>query len=817
MSRRTEPFPDDGKTLQGPEEKDSASTLRSKAVLAAIALSAERMIKAIDLDHSTEEFLTRLGQAAQSDRVYVFENHSDAKGNLLSALRYKWVSPTDQTGAGRPELWQFLHMNVGLQRWVDLLGADQVIYGSVRDFPANERRLLETQDILSILIAPIMVGGGWWGFISFDNLDEEREWVRSEVNAVRTACSIIGAALENAELHRELRRRAQQLTALRDVTQTLGDTLDQDAVVKAALQSVSALCNASRAAAFLADVSKGIAVRHAVVGSAESASDGAFQVGLKTSVTGQVIITGRPVFIERGSAEKPGQDLHRPSAFLPDGVQLELASNAAEGNALAGPARAAAFVPLAVGEHVLGSLNLAFDKPHKFEEDEKRLLLAVGRQAGVALANARLFQDTVAAEREARRRADQLAVLHESTRIINASLDLDQTFDLLLEQLDNLVPYDSAAVFLHKDGQLQAAAGRGFPDLDAILKLSVRTSANSLLKEVVESQKPLVLMDAQQDERFVSWGSTEYVRGWIGVPLFSGDDLVGVLTIDSRHPGAFDQESAGLAHALADQTAVAIYKARLLDDLQRANRELRQLDVLKGQFIQNVAHELRTPVTLVRGYMELLAQGNLDSETESEAINTALNHTGTLVQLVEAITTLQDLSLGELTLESLDPSDLADTAVQLAHQKAIRAGIRLQTDIQTDRAKIPGDFIWLSHALYQLLDNAIKFSPDGGNVTLRMSEDPEGYGFQISVEDQGIGVPTEQQEQIFDLFYQADGTTTRRFGGTGLGLAIVRHVVQAHHGRVWVESPLRQEDAKHGPGSRFVIYLPQVETTHKTA
>ncbi len=98
-----------------------------------------------------------------------------------------------------------------------------------------------------------------------------------------------------------------------------------------------------------------------------------------------------------------------------------------------------------------------------------------------------------------------------------------------------------------------------------------------------------------------------------------------------------------------------------------------------------------------------------------------------------------------------------------------------------------------------------------------MYDDPDGHGFQISVEDQGIGVPAEQQQNIFDLFYQADGTTTRRFGGTGLGLAIVQHVVQAHRGRVWVESPIRQEGEKRGPGSRFVIHIPRRDATHKTA
>jgi signal transduction histidine kinase len=288
-----------------------------------------------------------------------------------------------------------------------------------------------------------------------------------------------------------------------------------------------------------------------------------------------------------------------------------------------------------------------------------------------------------------------------------------------------------------------------------------------------------------------------------------GDELVGVLTIDSRQPDAYDDESARLAQALADQTAVTIHKARLLDNLQRANRELRRLDELKGQFIQNVAHELRTPLTLVRGYVELLAQGNLDLEAQHQALHSALSHTETLVQLVEGFTTLQDLSMRDLTLQRISPSDLVKTALQLASQKAVRAGINLQSWCSPGLRPLPGDFIWLSQAVYQLLDNAIKFSPDGGIVTLRVRADRQNQAIQIEVEDQGIGVPAEEHERIFDLFYQVDGSTTRRFGGTGLGLAIVQRVVQAHGGRVWVESPVEQTAHGQGSGSRFVIRLPQ--------
>jgi signal transduction histidine kinase len=114
----------------------------------------------------------------------------------------------------------------------------------------------------------------------------------------------------------------------------------------------------------------------------------------------------------------------------------------------------------------------------------------------------------------------------------------------------------------------------------------------------------------------------------------------------------------------------------------------------------------------------------------------------------------------------------------------------------------------LAHAIYQLIDNAIKFSPSGGAVTLRITQDPRLRELEIAVEDRGAGVPLDEQKRIFELFYQTDGTTTRRFGGTGLGLAIVDRAVKMHGGRVWVESPISAQDDEQNVGSRFIIRLP---------
>lgn len=235
--------------------------------------------------------------------------------------------------------------------------------------------------------------------------------------------------------------------------------------------------------------------------------------------------------------------------------------------------------------------------------------------------------------------------------------------------------------------------------------------------------------------------------------------------------------------------------------LRRYNAELRRLDIMREQFIQNVSHELRTPLALVQGYVEMLVTDEMEPEQQRQALEVVARQMRALVGLVEAITTFQEMDSHALRVEKLAPAMLLQTACQMASQVAARAEINLLSTCLNDLAPIGGDFARLAQTLYQLLDNACKFSPPGSVVTLAAQPAPSGNAICISVSDQGIGISPAEFAHIFERFYQVDGSTSRRYGGMGLGLALVKEVVEAHGGTVKVQSKL-------GQGSTFTLTLP---------
>jgi signal transduction histidine kinase len=283
---------------------------------------------------------------------------------------------------------------------------------------------------------------------------------------------------------------------------------------------------------------------------------------------------------------------------------------------------------------------------------------------------------------------------------------------------------------------------------------------------------------------------------------------VGTLAVVARDERSFDTHEVDLLTTIGNQIGVAVARAQFAADLRRtnvqleeANIELRQLDTLREQFIQNVAHELRTPLALVRGYVEMLARGELDPEEQKVALEVTSRRVEVLVELVEAVTTLQDLGSRPMHVEAISPTELILTACQMTAQRAANAGIELRCEECVNLPSFPGDFTRLSQALHQLLDNACKFSPESTAVTVSAWVDDDEGAMCISVTDQGIGIPPEEQERVFERFYQVDGGPTRRYSGTGLGLALAREIVEAHGGTVSVESEV-------GAGSTFTLHLP---------
>lgn len=286
-----------------------------------------------------------------------------------------------------------------------------------------------------------------------------------------------------------------------------------------------------------------------------------YRIAVGQGLVGQVAQTGRPMLVA---------DVSQELQWLPNSLLPETRSELA--------------VPLRLGDEILGVLDVQSKQVDGVAKEDVSLLEGLGGQIAVAIQNARLF------ELERRRRLEA-TTLQKVSRSLNLSLDLDEILGIILEQLQKVVSFDSAAVLLRDENVLRPVVGIGFSDkktgIHRDFTAGISMECDLLLYEIVREKKPLVLFDARQDERFRPTKEMASVRGWIGAPLIVQDRVLGVLTVSSRQPGAYDKEITQTVLAFASQAATAlqnatlfaeleIHRAKLEDQVAERTRELRE-------------------------------------------------------------------------------------------------------------------------------------------------------------------------------------------------------------------------------------------------
>jgi signal transduction histidine kinase len=229
---------------------------------------------------------------------------------------------------------------------------------------------------------------------------------------------------------------------------------------------------------------------------------------------------------------------------------------------------------------------------------------------------------------------------------------------------------------------------------------------------------------------------------------------------------------------------------------------LKEIDRMKDELAQNISHELRTPLTFVRGYVDLLLGGDMGplNPKQKQGLEIISQKTAVVSQLVNNIILLQQLEQSPLQLALTDVSRVAKESVAKIQNAAAKQGVSLHLRVPSEMPLVLADPVRVKLVFQHLLENAIKFSPNGGSVQVQLAEQADRI--QVAVSDQGIGISKDQLEQIFERFYQIDSSSKRRFEGTGLGLTIAKRIVEAHGGRIWVKSRL-------GRGSVFFFDLPK--------
>jgi len=230
---------------------------------------------------------------------------------------------------------------------------------------------------------------------------------------------------------------------------------------------------------------------------------------------------------------------------------------------------------------------------------------------------------------------------------------------------------------------------------------------------------------------------------------------------------------------------------------------IKQLENSRKEFVANVSHELRTPLSMIKGYIETLLDGaSADPEVAARFLKIIEKHADRLTFLIEDLLTISRLESGQtvMNVQAVALEDLCDRVIEDLHQLAVKREIGITSRIEPG-TRVEVDPSRAQQVLFNLVDNAIKYGRRGGRVDISARRSANGY-VQVSVADDGPGIPPEAQERVFERFYRVDKARSREQGGTGLGLAIVKHIVQAHTGEVWVEST-------PGEGAAFCFTIPE--------
>jgi PAS domain S-box-containing protein len=326
---------------------------------------------------------------------------------------------------------------------------------------------------------------------------------------------------------------------------------------------------------------------------------------------------------------------------------------------------------------------------------------------------------------------------------------------------------------------------------------------------IAEERLPHLTNDVAGDLRVSDkeWAKREGMTAFAGYPLIVEERLVGVMCVFARQSltdvtlQAMASVSNGIANSI-ERKRIEEERKRLLTVAQRAQRTAEENNKIKDEFLANLSHELRTPLSAILGWSNLLRSGRLDAEATVRAMETVERNALSQVQLIDDLLDISRIITGKLRLE-VRPVELPaviEAAVDVVRPAAKAKNIRLQTLLDTATGAISGDADRLQQVVWNLLTNAVKFTPKDGRVQIRLER--VNSHVELIVSDTGKGIAPEFLPSVFDRFRQADQTSTRRQGGLGLGLSIARQIVEMHGGTVQVESE------GEGKGASFVVKLP---------
>ncbi len=687
--------------------------------------------------------------------------------------------------------------------------ADARFFGSVDQLSGITTR--------SVLAVPLMVKGVLQGVVEAIN-KVSGPFAEHDLETLETMAGSAATAIENARLFQAEREQRELAETLREIGATLASTLDVDIVLDGLLEQVGRLVPNDVTNVMLIEGDYARVVRWRGHGrfSSQVYPDALSYCTADLMTLRQMVETGEPVFIP---------DTEVSQKWVP---REEISW-----------VRSYAGAPIRVQGQVIGFLNVDSATPGFFGRQHAERLRVFADQAAIALQNARLFS-SLAQEKQ------RLELLYRLGRQLLESLDVRQVAQRALDGVCAVVgAMRGVALVRQPDStggdvlRMVAISGYDTESVESVNeRIKLRGRNNGLASWVAAHRQIVVIDDVLKDERWlVLSGLDDWVRSVLSVPLLSGDNLVGVVGIYSDQEAFFNQDHARLIESAAATVAVAIANAQLFEQAQKeiierkqveailaqertllaqrvqertselsvANAELARAARLKDEFLASMSHELRTPLNAILGMSEALLEqvyGELN-EKQAKSLRSVEESGRHLLALINDILDLSKIGAGKLELD-LGPVPVESTcqsSLRIIKELAQKKQIKVSWSFDGVVTLIRADGRRLKQILVNLLNNAVKFTPEGGLVGLEVWGDVEHQMVRLTVWDTGIGIAPQDLGRLFQPFVQLDGSLSRQYAGTGLGLALVYRMVEMHGGSITVESEV-------GKGSRFTVSLP---------
>jgi signal transduction histidine kinase len=576
------------------------------------------------------------------------------------------------------------------------------------------------------------------------------------------------------QYHFEQARRVRELNALAEISRNVNSTLNGREVLRTILnETVKSFPTARKALIHLVDESRQRLV----------------PVVLSNTVAPPAPTQGMP--LDQGIAGRCVREARTITVLdtKMDPDFLDLGSNV----------RSLMVTPLIIGDRVIGALSIDSTRKDAFSGDMETVFRLLADRAANALENARLYE-------ESQTRVQELTRLLQLMTQLSGEQSDEPLHQQLVQGAASLLSASEGILFLSQNGGEMRVAYQ-WQDSGALNGAMSRLALpeSPVLAHIVHTTEA-VLFERSSDRPLAPHST---VADAMAAPLVWKGKVMGVIAMFKRDLPYFDTAHLGLLALLAQHGAGVLENVRLVSELQATNFDLSRASQLKSEFLANMSHELRTPLNAILGFSEILIDQTFGELNERQArYLTNINNSGRhLLDLINDILDLSKIEAGKMELQA-EPFRL-DGALQevytILEPLAGKKGLKVELDVSQAPHRIMADRLRLKQILYNIMSNAVKFTPEGGKVTVRAWSETDRSGDSqtyISVRDTGIGIPPEQVERIFDVFHRLDRGYRSATEGTGLGLALVRRFVQLHGGEVTVASEPNE-------GSTFTIRIPQ--------